>query len=364
MNPASVLQVNCTVRRPGGFSLRADFRSSAEVIGLFGPSGSGKTTLLEAIAGLLRPEDGFIKLADTPLVNVRGRWWTPPHQRRVGFVFQDDRLFPHLDVRGNLEFGYRRVPRAVRRVHPDDVIDLLRLAPLLARGVASLSGGEARRVALGRALLASPRLLLLDEPLTGLDGDLRRDVLAYLLELPRWLAIPLVYVSHTLPDFLTLVDHALIIRDGEVREVGPPIRLLEDAAGAGDETLESWLTGVVEAGGEPGYLRVRVGSQVMVVAGDDLAPGTMVRVAVPAHEVLVAAGAPPRTSARNVLTATVRAVCPTGRRVVAVLDMGQPLYADLTPAAARELDLVPGREVHLLLKARGLRVRAASATKH
>jgi molybdate transport system ATP-binding protein len=274
----------------------------------------------------------------------------------VGVVFQDNRLFPHLTVRNNLEFGYRRLPRAVRRLHPDEVIGLLRLEDLLERGVDTLSGGEARRVAIGRALLASPRLLLLDEPLTGLDADLRRALLTYLLELPRRLDIPLVYVSHTLADFLVLVQKALVIRAGVVEEVDAPDRLLDRDTEAGEEPLESWLEGTALDGSDPGYVRIQIGGQVLTAPGDRVAPGAVVRVAVPAHDVMLVVGPAPRASARTVLTATVRELHPSGRRVVVALDLGQPLFADLTPAAVRELDLAPGRSVHVLLKARGLRV--------
>ena len=353
-----ILQMDCTLRHRG-FELRADFATSAQFTGLFGPSGSGKTTLLQAIAGLVRPHDGFIKLHDTPLVKVKGGWWTPPHQRRVGLLFQENRLFPHLTVRDNLTFGYRRVPRHVRRLHPDDIIDLLRLAPLLDRGITHLSGGEARRVALGRTLLTSPRLLLLDEPLTGLDSVLRRDVLNYLMDIPRALDIPLFYVSHTRADFLALVHHTLLIRNGTVHELGAPERLLAELPDD-EEPLDSFLHGRVTGILETGYVTVQTGNQTLTVMGRDLAPGTPVRIAVPAHEVMLAVGNNPRTSARNQLQAVITRLNPVGARLLVDLDLGDPLRAEITPAAARELNLQPGGTVTVLLKARTLRALPAS----
>ncbi len=354
MSTTPLLQVACTLGRRD-FKLEADFVSTAAVTGIFGPSGSGKTTLLHAIAGLIRPSDGFIKVAGTPLVNIKGGWWLPPHHRRIGLLFQEDRLFPHLNVRDNLEFGYRRIPRAVRRLHPEEVISLLRLEPLLGRPVTALSGGEARRVALGRTLLTSPRLLLLDEPLTGLDASLRRDILAYLMDLPVRLDIPLVYVSHTRSDFIALVQHALAIRDGHVVEIGSPLRLLDETANETEnDPLEAFLVGDVEASDEPGYVRLRVGGQNLIAMGSDLTPGTRARIALPAHEVLLAIGDVPHTSARNVLAATITELHPVGTRMLVALDIGQPLWAELTPTACRDLALQPGLHVHVLLKARTL----------
>lgn len=277
MNSAPLLQMACTLRNRK-FDLHADFTSTAPITGIFGPPGSGKTSLLHAIAGLIRPADGFIKVAGTPMVNVKGRWWLPPHQRRIGVLFQDNRLFPHLDVRDNLLFGYRRIPRAVRRILPEEIIGLLRLEPLLNRRTPSLSTDEARRVALGQTLLTSPRLLLLDEPLTGLEPLQRRDLLAFLITLPRRLEIPLVYASHTRADVVALVQHALAIRDGEVVEVNAQSLLLDDS--------ETYLTGTVESSDPSGHVRVRIGENTLVAVGPEQSPGTRVRVALSGLEVL------------------------------------------------------------------------------
>ena len=358
MSEVSLLQMDCTLRHRG-FQLRADFEAHAPITGLYGPPGSGKTTLLFAIAGLLRPHDGFIKLSGTPLVHVKRGWWTPPYQRRVGLVFQDNRLFPHLKARDNLEFGYRRVPRYVRRLHPDDVIGLLRLDSLLDQPVHALSGDEARRVALGRALLTSPRLLLLDEPLTGLDHDRRPDLLSCLMDIPSKLGIALVYASQARADFLALMPQLLVVREGAVQAFGSPERLLDETS-ADEEPLYSYLCAEVIEVPDSGYVRVQLGGQQILVRGAGLSPGARVRVAVPAHEVVLAVGERPRTSARNVLSATVTSLLPAGHRILVTLDLGQRLRVEMTPAAKHELDLKPGDAVHALLKGNALRALPAA----
>lgn len=348
---APLLQVACRIRR-GSFTLEADFTSDARALGIFGPSGSGKTTLLHTLAGLHRPAEGFLKRAGTLLDNARSRWHLAPADRRIAVVFQDNRLFPHLSVRNNLLFGYRRLPRPVRRIHPDDVFDLLHLEPLLERSTHDLSGGEARRVALGRALLMSPALLLLDEPMSGLDAALRRRITTYLADLPRRFDVPIVYVSHTLSDFLAVTEQAFAIREGRVVEVGPPERLL---ATSDEEPLESYLRGeVVELGPDAGYARIALNGHTVTARVQDVEPGQAVWLATAAHEVLLAVGPLPRMSARNVLPGRVTDLVVAGPRVLVGLDIGQPLRAEVTSAAVRDLDLRAGAEVHVILKTRAL----------
>ena len=181
--------------RRGGFERHVQVSSDARVLALVGASGSGKTSLLHAIAGLLRPVRGHIEIAGERLFDAGRRIDVPTHRRRIGYVFQDGRLFPHLDVRGNLLYAARG-DAAAARAQLDHVVELLALGPLMSRRTVALSGGEIQRIALGRALLSSPRLLLLDEPLSMLDPDRRDELLPYLQRVRDEHALPMIYVSH------------------------------------------------------------------------------------------------------------------------------------------------------------------------
>ena len=189
---APVFDIALRLRR-GGFERELVLRSQARVIALVGPSGSGKSSVLHALAGLLRPVSGHVAIGGRRLFDAGSRIDVPPHRRRLGYVFQDARLFPHLDVRGNLVFG---APRGASAFGFEEVVELLGLSPLLARRTAGLSGGEAQRVAIGRALLSQPQALLLDEPLSMLDLDRRDELLGWLVRVRDAVSLPMVYVSH------------------------------------------------------------------------------------------------------------------------------------------------------------------------
>ena len=204
----------------GEFSLEASFASKGPVTGLFGASGAGKTSLINMIAGLLRPDRGIISIDGETLDNTADRAHVAPHRRRIGYVFQDARLFPHLDVRQNLDYG-RRMNRladdAAQRAH---VTDLLDIGSLLDRRPGQLSGGERQRVALGRALLAQQRLLLLDEPLGSLDEERKVEIFPYLVRLRDEAGIPMVYVSHDAGEMRQLATQIVMLRRGCVIAFG------------------------------------------------------------------------------------------------------------------------------------------------
>jgi len=216
----------------GGFTLSVDERSHVEVLGLFGPSGSGKTTLLEVMAGLRRPSRGEIRVGDDVLFSSGQRIDRPPHARRLGFVPQEAALFPHLDVRGNLLYGWREAGPGAhnRRLTLEDCADMLEIGALLGRRVPDLSGGERQRVAIGRALMTSPSLLLLDEPLAAVDRARRERILPYLLLIRRELHVPLVYVTHDIAEMRQIADRVLMIEDGRVIRAGPPLQVLPDGS--------------------------------------------------------------------------------------------------------------------------------------
>ena len=355
-----MIEVDVILQR-GAFRLAAELKSDAHVTGIFGPSGSGKTSFLLAMAGLLRPVSGRLAVDGEVFFDGARRIHLPPHRRGIGFVFQEDRLFPHLDTRGNLLCGYRLLPPASRRIQPGEVIELLELENLLDQPVTQLSGGEARRVAMGRALLSSPRLLVLDEPLTGLDERRRRSILGYLMRIHERLSVRTLYVSHTLSDFLAVVDHAARIVDGRLVSAGSAQAVLEGSVDGDDAgPVESLIDGrVLESAGEAGYLRVSAGDSVLMVPSAPVAAGRRVRVAIPAAEVVLVVGALPQSSARNVISGRVTEIRDYAGRVLVTVDAGFRFLAEVTPAAAKDLQLEPGAAVHALIKARGVKVVAA-----
>lgn len=207
-------------KRLGDLDVEASFgRDGPGVTALFGPSGSGKTSLVNMLAGLLAPDQGRVVLEGRVIFDSRAKINLPPERRRVGYVFQEGRLFPHLSVKGNLAYGQRLAPRGRALASWDQVVELLGLEGMLQRRPAKLSGGEKQRVAMGRALLASPRLLLLDEPLASLDPQRKDEVLGYLGRLTRHLAIPVIYVSHQPGEILRLADSVVRLERGRVRGI-------------------------------------------------------------------------------------------------------------------------------------------------
>mgnify|MGYP001502791991 CR=1 FL=1 len=322
------------------------------IAGVFGPSGCGKTTTLALLAGLARPDAGRIALGERVLHDAASRVDVPPHARAVGLVAQDALLFPHLDVRANVEYGARR--RAARAAPSfDDVVDALRLAALLGRPVDALSGGERQRVALARALRSGPELLLLDEPVSALDEASRWEALGLIESVTRAFAVPALFVSHRRDELLRLAATVVRLDAGRVVAVGAPSAVL---APARDDTHAV-----------PNVFRVEVRDDGSVSP----APGVALHLAVPA-----ARGAPlwcrlssaaialelpgPETpsSVRNRLRGTVVALESAPGRVRVAVDVGIPLLADVTADAARALGLAPGATVLCAFKAHALEVLA------
>lgn len=205
--------------RLGDFALDASFKSDNRVTAIYGPSGSGKTSVLNVIAGLLRPQRGRVAIDGTVLLDTATGVFLPPHRRRIGYVFQESRLFPHLSVKGNLLYG--RIFATSSRAHPsfEEIVDLLDLGSLLRRGTSALSGGERQRVAIGRALLSSPLLLLLDEPLSSLDDRRKAEVMPFLERLRDQARMPIVYVSHVFSEIDRLSGTVVLMANGQVLDV-------------------------------------------------------------------------------------------------------------------------------------------------
>jgi molybdate transport system ATP-binding protein len=223
----SLLEFRCRLRYPSGFVLDASFRSDAPVTALFGPSGSGKTSILSIIAGLRRPDFGYVRLGERTLFDSNQGISLPPEARRVGYVFQDYLLFPHLNVRGNLLYGWRRRGRDARPVDLDSVARVLELDGLLQRLPHTLSGGQRQRVSIGRALLCGPDVLLLDEPLAGTEEVLRQRVLEYVARIVQSWGIPTIYVTHDMRAVRELAQQVVNVFEGRVELSGPTTDLVE-----------------------------------------------------------------------------------------------------------------------------------------
>lgn len=356
-----MLEVDISLRR-GDFDLEATFKAATPgVTALFGRSGSGKSTVVNLIAGLLRPDRGRIALDGTVLHDAAQRVSLPPHRRRVGCVFQDPLLFPHLDVAGNLRYGQRRAHPRGSDAELAATVELLGLGALLRRRPHELSGGEQRRVALGRALLSRPRLLLLDEPLASLDAARRDELLPWFETLRDRHAIPIVYVSHEFEEVVRLATHVVLLEQGRVAaqgEVAHVAMVPELRAVLGPELVGAVVDGQVESvDPRTGLAHIRIGHSVITASGGGLTGARPVRLQVLARDLIIATQKPVGLSVRNELEGTIRAIVDDGREAVLVeIDVGGPvLLARVTRPAASELALEPGRRVWVLLKATALR---------
>jgi molybdate transport system ATP-binding protein len=340
--------------RFGSFLLEARFVSEGRLTAFFGRSGSGKTTLINLIAGVIRPDRGRIVLDDAVLVDTKQRIFVPKYRRRVGYVFQEGRLFPHLTVRQNLLFGRWFTPRRERNIGLDQVLDLLGIAHLLDRRPGALSGGEKQRVAIGRALLTSPRLLLLDEPLASLDDTRKEEILPFIERLRDEAQVPIVYVSHSISEVTRLATTVVTILDGRVVAVGPPTEVLGRADAPYDTGEAGAVIDAVIGGHDPsfGLTTLRSPAGALQAPHLDLPIGTPVRVRIRAREVMIATTPPDGLSALNVLPALVTALEQAGEGAVAVgLDCsGVHLTARLTRKSVDALGLEPGRKVYAVIK--------------
>ncbi|MBL8830765.1 MAG: molybdenum ABC transporter ATP-binding protein [Rhodospirillales bacterium] len=341
----------------GTFALDVRLAAPAGALALFGRSGAGKTSIVRAIAGLARPSDGRIAVAGSVLFDGAAGIDVPPERRRIGYVFQDARLFPHLTVEGNLRYGLRRAGPQARPIAFDAVVDLLGIGGLLGRRPANLSGGERQRTAIGRALLAQPRLLLMDEPLASLDAARKAELLPYLDRLRRELDIPIVYVSHSIDEVLRLADTLALVDAGRVAACGPvgevtarvdlhPLAGRFEAGTALDARV-AWHDAAFSLS------RLEFDGGTLVVPAVEAPPGAPVRVHIRARDVLLATRRPEGISARNVLPGHVVAMEPEpgAHAEIAVAIGNTRLRARLTRAAVADLGLAVGTPVYAIVKA-------------
>ena len=341
------------------FTLDVDLSLPGQgVSALFGASGSGKTTCLRCLAGLEQAEDAYIEVEGNVWQDSATNVFIPPHQRPIGYVFQEASLFSHLSVRGNLEFGWKRIDPATRRINLAQACALLGIDHLLERKADTLSGGERQRVGIARALLTSPRLLLMDEPLAALDAPRKREILPYLERLQDELKIPLIYVSHAQEEVARLADHLVLLEQGKVLASGPinqtlsrldlPLAQDEDAgviiegrSGAYDETYH--LLDLHLPGSE---LRLRIPHA-------PLPAGSMLRVKVQARDISLSLAEDAQSSIINRLPVTLRALSQQGNpaQILVGLDAaGHPLLARVTRFSSDQLGLHEGQQLWAQIK--------------
>ena len=351
----------------GTFDLEVAFQNGDGITALFGHSGSGKSLTLNLIAGLMRPDRGTIKLDGRVLVDMERGIFVAPHLRRIGVVFQDSHLFPHMTVRQNLRFGRWFAPRHERAIAMNAVVETLGIEKLLPRHPAKLSGGERQRVAIGRALLCGPRLLLFDEPLAALDMERKLEILPLIERLRAEFAVPIVYVSHAIEEVARLANRIVVLDAGRVKAIGSPGEVFGPLGGdSGRSRFDrvSVLTMKV-CGANTAYdlTELKHPSGTVWLAGQAGPPGRQIRIIVKATDVVLSARPPQDLSVRSSLSGQVGSIEKDGplAAVEILLDGEGRLYAITTRHALDELGLDRGAKVFALIKTSALDERQTAA---
>ena len=340
-------------KRYGGFSLETGFTVAGERIGVFGASGSGKSTLVGMIAGLNNPDEGEIYLDGECLFSAEKRINVPPEKRRLALVFQNPCLFPHLSVRSNLLYGLKRRKSGERSVDFERLIGALRLESLLERGVNNLSGGEKQRVALGRAILSNPRLLLMDESLSALDEALKLDIIHYLKDVCGMFRIPYLFISHSLLEVRLLVSRVLVLSSGRLTGQTTPEELARNRMGESQVGYINLLELAALRQKEGLYAYRWGGNTLFLSAGNDR-PEAMFELS--SRDIILFNKHPDAVSARNLLRCTVLETFPSGNKIGVELSCGgERLVAEVVVQAARELAIEKGCELYAVVKASSFR---------
>ncbi|HUK49143.1 MAG TPA: molybdenum ABC transporter ATP-binding protein [Terriglobales bacterium] len=354
----SVLQVRVRRRlasKAGEFELNADFLAPQGITILFGPSGSGKTTLLDAIAGLSVPDEGRIQVGERVLFDSKEKVNIPPTQRKIGYVFQDLALFPHMSAESNVAYGLGSIDKRERKQRVTDALQSLGISHLASRLPSQISGGERQRVALARALVTHPSILLLDEPLSGLDLTVRMKIAEDLRRSVQSLPIPVLYVTHNRDEVFMLGERMLVIEQGRIIAEGIPHRVMSAprsetvAQLAGFENVFDTRVSAIHE--ERGTMTCMVGDRIELETPLVRAEiGSKLRVGISAGDILLATSAPVGLSARNVLPGRLLSLEQRDMIVVARVDCGVEMSVHLTLAARDSLELAPGRQVWLIVK--------------
>lgn len=346
-------------KRFSSFTLDLDVTITQNRIGIFGPSGSGKSTLVNLIAGLEQPDSGIIRMDGETLYDNRTN--LPPDRRRIGIIFQQPHLFPHLSVTGNLLYGYHRCAPEQRRIDFDSLVAMLQLGPLLERGVNNLSGGEKQRVAIGRAVMSNPRLLLMDEPLSALDDNLKFQIISYLKATCARFNIPFIFISHSLVEMRMMTDTAAIITQGSISEICSTEALARQRMADSPVGYINilGLSGMSERSGLCAY-NWNDGQLLLSLNNRDTPSGLF---ELSSKDIILFKNHPEAISARNLLKCTVVNLFESGTKLGVELDCGHgTLISEIVPDAARELGVEAGRTVYAAFKASAFRKLAKTET--
>lgn len=330
----------------GPFDLDVSFQAPPGITMLFGRSGSGKTTIINAAAGLLRPDQGRVAFGDWVLFDTEKGIWLPPHKRRLGYVFQEARLFPHLNVRQNLLYGRWFAPKDARRERLDHVVDMLGLGPLLLRRPGLLSGGEKQRIAIGRALLASPRLILADEPLAALDDQHKAEIMPYFERLRDEISVPILYVSHSPAEVARLATSVVVLQNGRVLRHGTAAEVLGDASitPLGVRGVGAVLEARVVRHQADGLTELDAGGAALFLPKVAQQVGAVLRVRIAAQDVILSRDMPSGLSALNILPGKIVAIR-AGEgpgAIVSVRTVAGLVLARVTQRSVQALDLAEG----------------------
>ena len=354
-------------RTQGTFNLQAKCIVDSPVVGLFGPSGAGKSTLLGMIAGLVKPNAGHLILDGECLFDIKRGIDIPLHQRRIGTVFQDSRLFPHLSVRDNLNYGFNLVPQKNRRLGFSQVVELLDIGQLLTQKPQQLSGGEKQRVTLGRALLTSPRLLLLDEPLASLDVRLKQQILPFLRRVKDEINIPMIYVSHAIDEILYLTSQLMIVDEGKLLANGkfndiiyqPGVLAMASFLG-----LENVICAAVfRHDQEYAYTELKHGEQIIVIPLIAKDVGETVTIVIAASNVALSLSVIENVTIQNQLQGVVKEIKHIGYRVLVTVEIDDCLIvAEVTAKALQSLAIAIGGTLYCLMKAQAIRAHGLIAS--
>ena len=338
----------------GAFTLSADFTVTGDRVGIFGTSGSGKSTLVSILAGLLKPDSGEVTLDGDSLFSSLKGINRRPEQRRIAMVFQQHSLFPHLNVRNNLLYGYKRCPAEYRTIDFDTLVAVLKLEGLLEREVTNLSGGEKQRVALGRAILANPRLLLMDEPLSALDDSLRFQIIPYLKSVSEQFGIPYLFISHSLVEMRMMADTVLAFEQGALIEQTTSEQLARNRMG---QSFSGYIN-LLKLGRpthESGLFTYPWGASRLLLSAASDRNASLAELS--SKDIILFKQHPEAISARNLLKCNVRTLFSSGRKIGVELNCaGNTLIAEVVQDAVTELGIAPGGTVFAAIKASAFRM--------